>query len=309
MKKNPKIVAVTAAMAEGNCLGQIAFEFPSRFFDVGICEEHATTFAAGLATQGFLPVVAIYSTFMQRAFDQLIHDVCIQDLPVVIAMDRAGIVGDDGKTHQGIFDLSYLGLIPNLVVVAPKDGSDLRQLMIEATTIGHPIAIRYPRSQTPESCMPETDEKARIGQAEILRTGTDITLLAIGTMCFPALDAARILSGLDIEASVINVRYVKPFDTQVIIQACQRSGRVITIEENVLAGGFGSSLTQYLHNSGFDTIKVRCVGIPNQFVEHGPRHVLQAKLGLDASGIVRCVLESFPELQVNRPSRQEASVN
>ncbi len=309
MADDPRVVVITAAMAEGNCLGTIARDFPNRFFDVGICEEHATTFAAGLATQGVRPVIAIYSTFMQRAIDQLIHDVCLQDLPVVFAMDRAGIVGDDGKTHQGLFDLSYLTMVPNLIVSAPKDGNELRQLLYTAIRADHPMAVRYPRTQTAISCPRGTLEELPIGRGEILRDGKDITILTVGPMALPALDAARALSELGIEAAVVNARYIKPLDSELILGLCRASGRVVTVEENVLAGGFGSAVIQLLHSAGLDNTRARCIGITDQYVEHGPQHILRSKFGLDAPGIVRTVIDNFPELRSSVGERPSAAVS
>lgn len=297
MADDPRVVVITAAMAEGNCLGAIAKDFPRRFFDVGICEEHATTFAAGLATQGLKPVVAIYSTFMQRAVDQLIHDVCLQDLPVVFAMDRAGIVGDDGKTHQGLFDLSYLTMVPNLIVSAPKDGNELRHLLYTATRAGHPMAVRYPRMQTAISCPLSSLEELPVGRGELLLHGKDITILTVGPMALPALDAARALSEHGIEAAVVNARYIKPLDSELILELCRASGRVVTVEENVLAGGFGSAVIQLLHSAGLDSTRVRSIGITDQYVEHGPQHILRSKFGLDMPGIIRTVIDGFPELK------------
>jgi 1-deoxy-D-xylulose-5-phosphate synthase len=296
MKDDPRVVVITAAMAEGNCLGSIAKTYPSRFFDVGICEEHATTLAAGLATQGFVPVLAIYSTFLQRAFDQLIHDVCLQNLPVVLAMDRAGIVGDDGKTHQGLFDLSYLGLIPNLVVSAPKDGIELSDLLYTAVQAGRPMAIRYPRSSSLTGAAKRPLRVVPVGKGELLKSGEHVALLAVGASVAPALEAAGKLAGAGVDATVINARYAKPLDAELILGACRPSGRVITIEENVLSGGFGSSVQQLIQRSGLVGVHVESIGIPDQYVEHGPQHVLRQRFGLDANGIAAMVLAAFPEL-------------
>lgn len=296
MRENPKIVAITAAMSEGNCLGVVAKEFPERVFDVGICEQHAVTFAAGLATQGFIPVVAIYSTFLQRAFDQVLHDVCLQNLPVVLALDRSGIVGEDGKTHQGIFDLSYLTLIPNLVVSAPKDENELRHLLYTAVRAKCPMAIRYPRGYGLGVNFEPSLYELTIGKGEVVREGKDITLLVLGYPVAAAMKAAEELATLGIEAMVVNARFAKPIDAGLIIDACQLTRRAITVEENVLLGGFGSIVLQTLQKAKLSEIRVGSVGIPDQFVEHGSQEQLRAQFYLDARGIAKQILASFPEI-------------
>ena len=270
-------------------------EFPERVFDVGICEQHAVTFAAGLATQGFVPVVAIYSTFLQRAFDQIIHDVCLQDLPVVFAIDRGGIVGDDGKTHQGTFDISYLSLIPNLIVSAPKDENELQHLIYTAVKTKHPMAIRYPRGA---GIGVEMDKELRlitIGKGEILRHGDDIAILALGATVAPALEAAKELTTRGIEAEVINSRFAKPLDSKLITDVASRIKRLLTVEENVLNGGFGSGVTALLQESGITDVRLKSIGIPGEFVEHGTQDILRSKYSLDAKGIVRESLNLFTE--------------
>lgn len=307
MKEHEKVVVITAAMAEGNCLGAVAREFPSRFFDVGICEEHAATFAAGLAAQGLVPVLAIYSTFMQRAYDQTIHDICLQNLPVVIAMDRSGIVGDDGKTHQGIFDLSYLTPIPNLVVASPKDGSELQDLLLTAVRSARPMAIRYPRGQTPDLERCAAGRELPLGKGEVLRRGGDVTLLAIGSTVLPATEAATTLAQLGVEATVVNARFAKPLDGDLILECCRAAPRVVTVEENVLAGGFGSAVLQLIQRSALDGVKVQSIGIPDEFVEHGTQGQLRARYRLDAGGIVQTVLSGYPELVARQRERLAAS--
>jgi 1-deoxy-D-xylulose-5-phosphate synthase len=294
-REEPKLVVVTPAMPEGNCLRIVEAEFPERVFDVGICEQHAVTFAAGLATQGFIPVVAIYSTFLQRAFDQIIHDVCLQNLPVVFAIDRGGIVGDDGKTHQGTFDISYLTLIPDLIVAAPKDENELQHLLYTAVKSGHPMAIRYPRNTGLGVKLDTILRKIPIGEGEIVRYGEDVALLALGTMVAPALEAARELALKGIEATVVNARFAKPLDAALLIKLANRIKRMVTIEENVLSGGFGSSILKLFQESGLCDVQVKNVGIPDEFVEHGTQVTLRSKYGLNAEGIVRQVLELFPE--------------
>jgi 1-deoxy-D-xylulose-5-phosphate synthase len=305
MKANPKLVVITAAMSEGNNLENIISEFPGRFFDVGICEEHAVTMAAGMATQGFIPIVAIYSTFLQRGFDQIIHDVCLQDLPVVFAMDRSGIVGEDGKTHQGIFDLSYMKLMPEMIISAPKDENELQHLIYTAINARHPMAIRYPRGEGVGIGLEDDLKEIPVGTGEIMMMGDDIALLAIGATVYPAMEAAQLLSKKGISASVMNARFAKPLDSQLIREIAQRTQRLVTIEENTIIGGFGSAVLEMLNNDNMGNIKVKIIGIPDEFVEHGSLELLRAKYKLDAEGIVERVLGGFPELV---PLQAEKSV-
>ena len=294
-RENPRLVAITPAMPEGNCLSIVEAEFPQRVFDVGICEQHAVTFAAGLATQGFLPVVAIYSTFLQRAFDQIIHDVCLQDLPVVFAIDRGGIVGDDGKTHQGTLDISYLTLIPNLIVSAPKDENELQHLLYTAVKSGRPMAVRYPRGSGLGVALDPVLHEIPIGKGEILRRGDDVVILAIGVMVAPSLEAAGELASNGIEATVVNARFAKPLDSELIIDLASRIKRIVTVEENALDGGFGSSVAKLLQDSSIGDAQVKSIGIPDEFVEQGTQAILRARYGLDAKGIARQVLGLFPD--------------
>ena len=295
-RENPKLVVITPAMPEGNCLNVVQTEFPGRVFDVGITEQHAVTFAAGLATQGYVPIIAIYSTFLQRAFDQIIHDVCLQDLPMVFAIDRGGIVGDDGKTHQGAFDLSYLTMIPNLIVAAPKDENELQHLLYTATKSKHPMAVRYPRNSGLGVELDSELHSIPIGKGEILRQGDDVAILAIGVTVAPALEAARELAAKGIEATVVNARFAKPLDKRLILELASRIKRIVTVEENVLTGGFGSSVASLLNQSGPDAIgvQVRHIGIPDEYVEQGSQSILRSKYGLDAKGIANEVLSLFP---------------
>jgi 1-deoxy-D-xylulose-5-phosphate synthase len=286
-------VAITPAMPEGNYLSIVEAEFPQRVFDVGICEQHAVTFAAGLVTQGFIPIVAIYSTFLQRAFDQVIHDVCLQDLPVVFALDRGGIVGDDGKTHQGTFDISYLTLIPNLIVSAPKDENELQHLLYTAVNSKHPMAIRYPRSAGLGVELDKELHLIPIGKGEILRDGEDVAILAIGFTVAPSLEAAGELASNGIEATVVNARFAKPLDTELIIGLARRIKRIVTVEENVLRGGFGSSVTGLLQQSGICDVQIKSIGIPDEFVKQGSQAVLRREYGLDAQGIRQQVMDLF----------------
>jgi len=290
-REDVDVVAITPAMPEGSALSIFEKEFPSRLFDVGICEQHAVTFAAGLAAQGMVPVVAIYSTFLQRAFDQIIHDVCLQDTPVVFAIDRAGIVGDDGKTHQGAFDLSYLSLVPNLVVAAPADENELQHLLYTAVKLGHPMAIRYPRSASLGVPMDPTPHEIPVGRAELRRDGNDVLILAIGNRVAPSMAAAAALEDEGISAAVVNARYVKPLDTEMILNLARRIGQVVTVEENVLRGGFGSQVASLLQYHGLSRVGLRSLGIADEFVEAGPQDILRAKYGLDAAGIAGAVRE------------------
>lgn len=295
-RENPRLVAITAAMSDGNCLEAMAKEFPKRFYDVGICEEHAVTMAAGMATQGLIPVVAIYSTFLQRGFDQLIHDVCLQDLPVIFAIDRSGIVGEDGKTHQGIFDISYLTLMPNMIVSAPKDENELQHLLFTATQAKHPIAIRYPRGSGVGVSLDTQFKYLPTGKGEIVKSGNDIALLAIGSTVQPALEAALELSKQNIDATVVNARFAKPLDSELITEMANRIGKIVTIEENTLSGGFGCAVLGLLETSNLHNVNIKRIGIPDEFVEHGHPNLLRAKYKLDFRGIARQVLSLFPEL-------------
>jgi len=293
-RQNPKLVVVTPAMPEGNCLSILQQEFPKRVFDVGICEQHAVTFAAGLATQGYLPVLAIYSTFLQRSFDQIIHDVCLQELPMVFAIDRGGIVGDDGKTHQGIFDLSYLSLIPNMIVAAPKDENELQHMLYTAVKSGKIMAIRYPRSQGLGVNMDVEFRELPSGKGEILRQGNDIAILAIGSMVAPALEAAEKLALQGVEATVVNARFVKPIDAELIVDLATRIKRIVTVEENTIPGGFGNYVNDAVRQADLRDVIIRNVGLPDVFIEHGGQDFLRSKYGLDAAGIIGKVLEIVP---------------
>lgn len=296
MQENRKVVAITAAMLDGTGLAQVAAEFPNRVFDVGICEQHAVTLAAGLATQGFIPIVAIYSTFLQRAYDQVIHDVCIQNLPVVFALDRAGIVGDDGKTHQGAFDISYLRAIPNVVVAAPKDEQEFQHLLYTAINAGQPMAVRYPRGNGEGIPLTQNFQPLPIGRGEILKTGDDVAILAIGSTVYPALAAAGKLGEEGIHCTVANARYAKPLDSELIMELAATTKRILTVEENALAGGFGSAVLELLGKAKLEGVKVECLGLPDRFIEHGTQELFRAMFSLDSEGIAKCVRAAFPEL-------------
>ncbi len=293
MKDDPRIVAISAAMIDGTGLGQVSRDFPKRVFDVGICEQHAVTLAAGLATGGFVPVVAIYSTFLQRAFDQIIHDVCLQNLPVVFAIDRAGIVGDDGKTHQGTFDMSFLRLMPNMVLAAPKDEAEFQHLLFTAVNSGRVMAIRYPRGIGRGAALDKELRMLPIGKGEVLRRGDDLTILAIGATVFPSLIAANRLSLEGVQATVINARFAKPLDEELIVEAAGTTPRIVTVEENSVTGGFGAGVVELLAQKKM-TVAVECLGLPDCFIEHGNQDLLRLRYQLDAEGIVKRVRDAFP---------------
>jgi len=289
-QENKNIVAITAAMPDGTGLVEFRSKFPDRFFDVGICEQHAVTFSAGLASEGMRPVATIYSTFLQRAYDQVLHDVCLQDLPVVFALDRGGVVGEDGETHQGLFDLSYLRSLPNMVLMAPKDEDELRHMLYTAVEHPGPIAVRYPRGQGLAVDFSPTLRRLPIGKAEVVREGEDLLILAIGASVNPSLQAAAELEKLGYQTTVVNARFVKPLDESLILNLAARRGRVLTVEENVLQGGFGSAVLELLMDRGL-MVPVKRLGIPDMFVEHGSPAILREKYGLDAKGIAKGALE------------------
>ncbi|MCX6013762.1 MAG: 1-deoxy-D-xylulose-5-phosphate synthase [Chloroflexi bacterium] len=295
-EENPKVVAITAAMLQGTGLEQLQKTYPGRVFDVGICEQHAVTMAAGLAKQGFIPVVAIYSTFLQRAFDQIIHDVCLQDLPVIFAIDRSGIVGEDGKTHQGNFDLSYLNCIPNMIVCAPGNENELQHLLYTATKVKHPIAIRYPRGFGIGIELDEDLKVLPIGKSELIEDGSDLCIVALGAMVGPSVEAVKILKRDGISCAIINARFAKPLDEQLLLKYAQKTKQIITVEENLLAGGFGSAVLSFLHESNIDNLKIRRIGLPDKFIEHGPQSLLRSKYGLSGEGIANLVRSSQSEL-------------
>ncbi len=289
-EKNEKIVALTAAMPDGTGLSLFAERFPERFFDVGIAEQHAVVLAAGMAKEGLRPICAIYSTFLQRAYDQMVHDVALQELPVVFALDRAGIVGEDGPTHHGAFDISYLRHIPNMVVAAPKDEEELAHLLYTAFENRRPFAIRYPKGEAEGVGLPEDFEEIPVGKGEVLKEGKDIAIVAIGNMVKRALDAARLLEEEGVSCTVINARFAKPLDEELILDAVSTCGRVLTVEENAVAGGFGSAVFELLVERDV-AFKGRRLGIPDAFVPHGKAENLRKKLGLTAEGIKEKALE------------------
>lgn len=288
-EENRKIIAITAAMPQGTGLDRFAQRFPERFFDVGIAEQHAVTFAAGLATEGFKPVVAVYSTFLQRAYDQVVHDVCLQDLPVVFALDRAGIVGEDGPTHHGVFDLSFLRHIPNLTVMAPKDENELQHMLKTALSMSGPAAVRYPRGAGVGVPLDRDLALIPVGKAEVLKEGTDVLLLAVGPMVYAALEAAGRLEKDGIHAAVVNARFIKPLDSDTILEWAEKTGKVVTIEENALQGGFGSAVLELFQESSFFPEAMVRMGIPDGFVAHGGQTLLRRLYNLDADGVEAAV--------------------
>jgi len=292
-------VAVTAAMPSGTGLAPLFAEFPGRVFDVGICEQHAVTFGAGLATQGVIPILAIYSTFLQRGYDQIVHDVAIQELPVIFAMDRAGIVGDDGRTHQGLFDIAYLRVLPGMVCMAPKDEAELRHMVW--TAVRHcaagrgPIALRYPRGSGVGASLDEPLRELPIGVAATLREGSDVALVAYGTMVTAALGAAELLAADGIEAGVVNARFAKPLDADRILGLAALTGRILTIEEHAVAGGFGSAVAELLAERGARA-ELEVLGVPDEWVDHGAQKLWRKRFGLDADGIAGAVRRRWPML-------------
>jgi 1-deoxy-D-xylulose-5-phosphate synthase len=293
-ENNPKIIGITAAMATGTGLDKFQAKLPKQYIDVGIAEQHAVTLAAGLACEGMRPVVAIYSTFLQRAYDQIIHDVCIQNLPVFFCMDRAGIVGADGPTHQGMYDIAYLRCIPNMVIMAPKDEAELQRMLVTGVNYTDgPIAMRYPRGNgIGVPLMEEGWESLPIGKSEILRNGDDLLLLGYGTMVQTAMQVAEILSEHGIEATVINARFVKPLDTELILPLAQRIGKVATIEEGCLMGGFGSAVAEALLDNDVLAL-VKRFGVPDILVDHAKPEESIVDLGLTGSQIAEQLLKAF----------------
>jgi len=283
--ENEKIVAITAAMPDGTGLSNFAQIYPQRFFDVGIAEEHALTMAAGLAAAGKKPFVALYSTFAQRGYDQILHDICLQKLPVVICLDRAGIVGEDGPTHHGVFDYSFLRNIPDIIISAPKDENEFRHLIYTAASIDKPMVIRYPRGQAVGVSLDSGLQNLSIGKAELLQDNGEILIIAAGTMVYPAMEAAGILAMDNISCSIINARFIKPLDEQLILETVKNKKYIVTIEENVLAGGFGSAVLELLADNHIAMNNVIRMGLPDVFIPQGPRNELLADNNLTAEKI------------------------
>ena len=310
-RENKRLIAITAAMQNGTGLEEFARRFPDRFYDIGIAEQHAVTFAAGLALEGMKPVVAIYSTFLQRAYDQILQDVCLQNLPVIFALDRGGIVGEDGPTHHGLFDFSYLRHIPNIIVMVPKDEIEFQHMIKTATECPMPVAFRYPRGKGMGVRREVSLQSIDIGKGEVLREGQDILIIAIGSTVYPSLRAAERLADLGIQAAVINSRFLKPLDGTLLCDWAKRTGKVLTVEENVLQGGFGSAVLELFQERGIFSIQVKRLGIPDIFVEHGPQTLLREKYGIDEKGIFKGVMKMFEEerLESSHPSQVETSLS
>lgn len=289
-KSNPRVVGITAAMPDGTGLDQLQKQMPERFYDVGIAEQHGVTFAAGLATQGCIPVVAIYSTFLQRAFDQIVHDVAIQHLHVVFALDRAGLVGADGPTHHGVFDLSYLRMIPGMIIMAPKDESELRDMVYTAVEPAEgPIVLRYPRGNGVGVPLKPGFDKIPIGKAETVRRGEHVAILAVGLMVQHAMQAATILEAEDISCEVVNMRFIKPLDTVLLDSIAKRFDAILTVEDNVITGGFGGAVAEYYGSKELKGINLKIHGIPDRFIDHGTPDELYNDLALDPKGIAQQV--------------------
>jgi 1-deoxy-D-xylulose-5-phosphate synthase len=287
-RRDRKIVGITAAMIDGTGFNNFASAFPDRFFDVGIAEEHAVGFSAGLARGGLRPVTAVYSTFLQRGYDQIIHDVCLQGLPVIFCLDRAGLVGEDGPTHHGVFDMAYLRHIPNLTFMAPSTPAELMAMLEFAVTLNAPVAIRYPRGATLMDRQPKLPIEA--GKAEVLQNGKDIAIFSIGCMAEVAIEAAALLSNKNIKAMVINTRFIKPLDAALFTEVCGRIKKIITLEDGVLDGGFGSAVLELMERTLIKGVKVRRFGIPDRFIEHGKRSELFSKYNLTPQAICDVIM-------------------
>ena len=293
MAADDAVVGISAAMLEGTGLEDVRREFPDRVFDVGIAEQHAVSMAAGMASTGVKPFVSIYSTFLQRAFDQLVHDVCLQNLPVTIIADRAGIVGEDGKTHHGFLDISYLRCLPNAVVAAPMDENDLQHLVFTAYKYPGPFAIRIPRGTATGCVMDEEARELPVGRGAVIREGSDVVIFGLGKTATAALEAGDLLAEYGIACGVVNPVYVKPLDVNLLLDSSRSAGRIVTVEENVLAGGFGSAVLETLSEAGMEDVPVLRIGMPDSFVEHGTAVDQRHQLQLDAEGIATQILEAF----------------
>jgi 1-deoxy-D-xylulose-5-phosphate synthase len=296
--QDDKIVAVTAAMPGGTGLDKFAKAFPGRCWDVGIAEQHAVTFCAGMALEGLKPVAAIYSTFLQRAYDQIVHDVCLMDIPVKFCIDRAGLVGQDGTTHHGIYDLAYLRTLPQMHIMAPKDENELQHMLKTCIDCPHPAALRYPRGAGYGVPLDEEIRALEIGRGEQLREGRDLALVALGSMVYPALAAAEMLAKDGIDAGVINARFVKPLDTALLLSAAAQTGTLVALEDHSEHGGFGSALLEMLVDHKMFDIQVLRIAVPDRIITHGPPSLLAAKYGLDSDGIyqrVKAFLEECKE--------------
>lgn len=309
MEKDKSIVALTAAMPDGTGIDKVLEKFPDRSFDVGIAEEHAVTFCAGMACEGMKPVAAIYSTFLQRGFDQIVHDVCLQNLNVTFAMDRAGIVGADGPTHHGLLDIAYLRGYPNIILGAPKDEAEMRDMLLTAIEHPAPAAIRYPRGNGVGVDISKPPQMLEIGRAELLRDGSDVAIIAYGPMANAAMQAAENLANDGIQATVVNARWVKPLDAELITALAQNQPLMVTVEEAYLAGGFGSAVMECLEQKGLlDAVKLVRMGVPDQIVTHGDPKLLLSQYGLDAEGIYNKVKEAFEVLEERRVGKKRLKI-
>ena len=290
-KDNPRVVGITAAMGSGTGIDKLSRDLPERSYDVGIAEQHAVTFAAGMATEGFIPVVAIYSTFLQRGYDEILHDVCLQNLHVVFALDRGGLVGADGPTHHGVFDFAYMRSIPNLVIMAPKDENELQHMLKTALEYIGPISLRYPRGEGCGVKMDAEMKKLEIGTAELLREGADVVIAGIGQTVMPALRAAQDLAPLGIDATVVNARFVKPLDRKLFGDLLLRVPRLITVEDHTVVGGFGSAVLEFLAEEGITGVEVKRLGVPDRFIIHGTQDELRKLCGFDKDAIAQAALQ------------------
>jgi len=302
-EQDERIVGITAAMADGTGLDRFAKVFPDRFYDVGIAEQHAVTFAAGLATEGMKPVAAIYSTFLQRAYDQVVHDVCLQDLDVTLALDRAGIVGADGATHQGFYDLAYLRALPNITIMAPKDENELRHMLRTAVEYPGPAAIRFPRGAGFGVPLDPDIKAVPLGEAELLRDGDDAAVVAYGTLAHEALEAAVELGSKGISVAVLNARFAKPLDRERIVRLARRCSVLVTVEEHSQVAGFGAAVLEALSEAGV-SIPTRCLAIPDRLIEHGDPKEIRRDIGLDRDGIARAVTSLLDETGGPTPSKR-----
>jgi len=306
MAKDEKIVALTAAMPDGTGVCDALVRFPERSFDVGIAEQHCVTFAAGLSCEGLKPVCAIYSTFLQRAFDQVVHDVCIQNLNVKFCLDRGGIAGGDGPTHHGLLDIAYLRGVPNIVLMAPKDEGEMRDMLFTMAEHNGPAAMRYPRGNGVGVPIDRQPQLLEIGKAELVRDGGEIAIVAYGSMVHPSLQAAENLAKEGIETTVLNARFVKPLDSGLLLALAKTKRLIVTVEEAYLAGGFGAAVLELLEENGLqDKVRVVRMGIPDRIVTHGDAKLLLAKYGLDADGIYTRVKESFEVIEDRRAIHQK----
>jgi 1-deoxy-D-xylulose-5-phosphate synthase len=290
-RENPNVIGITAAMGSGTGIDKFSREMPKRSYDVGIAEQHAVTFAAGMATEGLVPVVAIYSTFLQRGYDEILHDVCLQNLHVVFALDRGGLVGADGPTHHGVFDFAYMRSIPNIVIMAPKDENELGHMLKTAIDYTGPISLRYPRGEGWGVPIDEELKSLEIGRAELLRPGKDIAIVGIGHTVIPSLRAAEDLANLGIDAAVVNARFVKPLDKALLGEVLARIPNLITVEDHVVAGGFGSTVLEFLAEEGLSHIRVRRLGVPDRFIPHGTQEELRKLCGFDQDAITQAALQ------------------